>query len=160
MAEADPPGAAPREEGGGVHQHEAGEPIRPGRGGAHADRPAPVVGHQRDVLQPQLIHHPHHVVDPLLQAVAVGPRVRLVGQAAADVVGHDQAVPATQGEDHLAPVERPGRIPVEQQERRPLPFVQIMAAMPAERNPMRLEGIERAPIVAAGMSQFPRVFRM
>ena len=66
--------------------------FRPGDRRSHADRPAPIVRHQRDLLQVQPLDQLHQVRHSLGQAIGIRPRGRLVRQSAADVVGHDEAI--------------------------------------------------------------------
>ena len=100
MAEANQRRAARGRKGGRVHQHEAVETFRPGDRRAHADRPAPIVGHQRDLAAGPAARSIAQVRHALGQAIGIRPGRRLVRQAAADVVGHDEAISPAQGRNN------------------------------------------------------------
>ena len=74
---------------------------------AEADHAAPVVHRQRHGRRDaQVVEQALEVVDARLQRVGVlRHRSRLVGQAHADVVGHDAAVLVAQAQHQLAPVD-------------------------------------------------------
>ena len=60
-----------------------------------ADHPAPVVKDERDVLRDaETVEQTLEVIDPTVEDVLVAVVPRLVGQAAADVVGDDRPVRA------------------------------------------------------------------
>jgi len=95
-----------------------------GRGEGKADRAAPVVQHQRDLVQPEDLQQTHEVSDPNLERVVVraGHRLRTTETA---LVGHEHPVPGLdQRLDGVAPQEGPGGVAVQQQDRAALTLVQ------------------------------------
>jgi hypothetical protein len=83
---------------------------------AQADQTAPVLPHEGDVLQPELVEqrrpHPLHVGG--VRVVVL--RRRLVGTPEADEVGGDAAQPGGgQDRDHLPVEEAPRRLTVQQE---------------------------------------------
>src|SRR6185436_5297884 len=77
----------------------------------------------------------------------VAPALRLVGEPAAHVVGNDDAEIAAKARDHLAPVKRPRRVAVQQQQRRcpARALVHVVEGMAVHPQEMGFEGVERAP---------------
>jgi hypothetical protein len=80
----------------------AGDALRVAHRPGESDHAAPVVHHQRQrLVQPEARDQRVEVLDAALQAVVVGVVAGLVGQAAADVVGHDAAIAAAQRSTRL-----------------------------------------------------------
>src|SRR5438067_5952047 len=61
------------------------------------------------------------------------------GQPEAGVVQGDATELVTQGSDYVAIVERPGRVAVQQQQRRPRSFVHVMDGVPVDGDEAALE---------------------
>src|SRR5947208_9595034 len=61
------------------------------------------------------------------------------GQPETGVVEGDAAELVTQGPDYVAIVERPGRVAVEQQQRRPRSFVHVVDGVPVDGDEAALE---------------------
>ena len=98
----------------GVQQHESRDAFRMPRGVGHANHPAPVMHHERELRrQLQVLDECFEVAHAALQRELVMRVVGLVGEAAADVVGHDDAALPAQAEHELAVVEGPRRIPMQ-----------------------------------------------
>ncbi len=129
--------------GGSIEDDQASYVIGVARGITHADRAAPIVKDESDILQCQRVDQLLQVGNVLGQAVVIV--LRLVREAAADVVGHDDAILLAERRDQVAVIEGPGGIAVQHHDRRRLgwPFVEVMVAYPVEIKPMRFEWIER-----------------
>ena len=97
---------------------------------SQADRAAPVVREQRRAGQIESLDDFAQVVDPLLKRVVVV--LRLVRQAAADVIDGDAAIAITQAENQVPPVKRPGRIAVDEQQRLAGAFIDVVQPVRAE----------------------------
>ena len=128
-----------------IEQRQPREPLRHRNRCSHADGTTPIVCHQGDIAQVQPLHQLPQIVDPLGQPIRIPADRRLVGQPAADMVGHDQPISAPQAEHQFPPIERPGGIAVHQQQRRAAPLVEIMVAQPAHADFVRLKGVQRPP---------------
>ncbi len=117
-----------------------GMPHRPG----HADHSAPIVQHQRDVAaHVQAAEQGSQVVDPASQGEIIMRRVGLVGQSAADVIGHDAAEAVAQCGNQIAIVKRPGGIAMKHDDGVALALVEIVQAQAVEIQEMAGERVER-----------------
>ena len=83
----------------------------------------------------QVIEQRFQVIDATAPGCSRSGVVGLVGQAAADVVGHDDPVRlCREGSDQVAVVERPRRVAVEHDDRLALALVEVVDAQPAVRS--------------------------
>ncbi len=101
------------------------------------------MGQQRDLLQPQFFDQALQVVDVAGQAILVA--ARLVGEAAANMVGNDQAKPAAQAFHQFPPVERPGGVSVDKQQRLACSLIEIVVAQAVDPDFPRWEMIQILP---------------
>ena len=109
---------------------EVDEPLNIGRSPhreAGADRAAPVVHHERESADPQLLEQVLEVGD------AVGRRevdiLGLIGEATADVIGHDHPEVLPQARDQVAKQKPPGRIAVQADDDGAAPLVDVVHAV-------------------------------
>ena len=130
--------------GGGVEQRETGKSVGLGQRGPHANGAPPIVRHERDRVQVESANQSRQIVDVLSEAIGI--MLRLVAQSAADVVDGDHAIVLPPAADQLAPIERPGRIAVDQQQHFALPLVEVMIAPAVQPQLVRGKGIQRTPI--------------
>jgi hypothetical protein len=107
-----------------IADHERCEALRVAGGDGKADRPTPVLDHHGDVAQ---VEPPHELLDDVRvlgrREPVTGPRSR---QSEAGVVDGDAAVAVEQAGDDPAVQERPGRVAVQQEHRRPAPLVDVV----------------------------------
>ena len=132
-ADANPPGDEPGPKRAGVEQHDPLEPLR-----ARASRaPSPMAPPQSWATsvtrrRSSASTSRTQVVDVIGQPQR--PRLQ-VAQPAAEVIGRHAAVAVPQGEDQPPPVERPGGIAVDEQQRRlrrvAVAFVEVVQRAPA-----------------------------
>ena len=118
----------------GVGRHHAGEAISVLGDEAQPDQTAPVVTHEGDVTQLQLLDQAAHPVHVALIGVVFATH-RLVGAAEADQVGSDHPVAGGGDDRHGAAVEvRPRGLAVEQQHRgcAGRPFVEVVDPHPVD----------------------------
>ena len=125
-ANADSPRHRRRAKRAGVEQHHPRKSLRRSQRRSQADRPAPILRHERHIAQIQLGDKSRQIVDMRRQPII--ERRRLVAEPAADVIRRDDAMMAAPSGDQVPPVERPGRIAMHQQQRRAAAFVKIMIA--------------------------------
>ena len=116
-------------------------------GRPHANRAAPVVGDQRNILKVERFDELPQIGHPLPEPVGIIPRARLVRQPAADVIDGHHPIAAAKRPNKLPPVERPGGVAMDHEQHRPRPLIHIVAAMPAKRYLVGLEGIKRLPMI-------------
>src|SRR3954469_6665274 len=121
-----------------VHDHETRDAVGILDREAEADRAAPVLDDERDVLQIEL---PREARDRLDMAIVGVPLAfgRLVGAAEAEVVRRDAARDARERRDHLAVEKRPRRLAVQQQDRVTFTLVEVMHAQSVLVEVVRLE---------------------
>jgi hypothetical protein len=107
---------------------------------ATPDRPAPVLDHQCQALETEREHEP---LDDL--GMRRGREVvagRRFGEAEAGIVQRDAAEPVAQPLDDVAVQERPGRVAVQQEERRAGAFVDVVDLRADDVDVVALEGEE------------------
>src|SRR5690606_24093429 len=112
----------------GVEQHEPAHAVEVAQRPGEADHPAPIVGHERDVAQIQVLDQSLDVVHAARERGGVGLVTRLVGEAAAHVVGRHHAMLGGEALDEAAEAEGPGGISVEHEEGLAAPLVQVVHA--------------------------------
>ena len=119
-----------KERGLREHRVEVDEPfdiVRATDRQARPDRPPPVVHHERKPADPEVGEELLEMSDPVdCPEEDVG---RLVGEAAADLIGHDDAEVAPQVGDQTAELESPGGIAMEADDDRAAPLVDIVEAV-------------------------------
>ncbi len=127
------PGADP-----GVQDHEPLDPIRPLDGEPEADRAAPVVHDHGRLGEVELVDEPLDRVVVQVVRVVLDAR-RLVRAAEPVVVGRDHATHRGERRDQLPVQERPGRLAVEQEDRRALALVDEVHPQPVLLEVVRRE---------------------
>ena len=124
----------------GVEDHQPRDPIRVLDREPHPDRPAPVVDDERRVAEVELVEQrsDHRDVPVVAVPLHVG---RLVGAAEAGEIRRDAAeARVADRRDHLAPEERPGRLAVEEHDRRAVAGVDVREPQPVD---LAVRGLER-----------------
>ena len=112
---------------------------------SHADHAAPIVQHQRQVVpDTEMIEQCLQVLDAAGQGVVVVGIVGFVGQAAADVIGNDDAPAAAQAENQRAVEKGPGRVAVEHDHWLALALVEIV--QPSTRDVQEVAGERIQPL--------------
>ena len=139
VAEAEPLlGRRPAAADTGVHDHEPRNAVRVLDGEAEPDRPAPVLDDDGEVAQVELLDEPDDRADLEVVGVVLEPE-RLVGAAEAEVVGRDRACGRAELGDDLAVEVRPGRLAVQEEDRRARAFVEVVHAQAVLLDVVRLE---------------------
>ena len=126
----------------GVEKNEAFDFFRSTHGQAHPNRSAPIVHHQSQVVQVQVIDQCGQVIDVLREGVIVF--LRFVGQPAPDMIRHHTAVLTSQSFDEVAVVKRPGRVAVKHEKGFALPFIEVMHAVGTQFDEPGFERIQVA----------------
>jgi len=139
-ADANPPGKKGGREGAGVEQCQTGKSITQGERGAESNRASPVVGHQREIIQIELLHESNEIIGVLSEAVGI--LLRFVTQSTADMIDRQNTITVTKSEDEIAPIKGPCWIAVNHQERLSLPLIHIVHAVATDVLPMGSEGKE------------------
>ncbi len=128
----------------GVQHYEAGDAIGVPSGPGHPDHAAPIVHHERDVADVELLDQPGHVRHSGGQRVVVGTVAGLVGEAAADVIRCHGPVIAPQLSNQVTVQEGPARIAVQHENHLALTLVNVVHPVAADVQVVRGERIERA----------------
>ena len=116
----------------GVQDHHPRDPVRVLDRQPQPDRPAPVVHDDGGVAHVELLEQRRHRRGVAVVAVPVDVD-RLVRAAEAGQVGRDAAVAGVaHRRDHLAPQKRPGRLAVEEDDRRAVALVDVGEAQAVE----------------------------
>ena len=113
-------------EGSRVEEHESLKSGRHVHGGPHADGPAPIVSEERYFLQFQLLDERRQISDPTGEAEIVFAVLRFVRESATDVVGHNHPIAIAKCRYEVAPVEGPGGVAVDHEQRWPTSLVEVM----------------------------------
>ena len=129
----------------GIQNDEPGKSLRQGKCCSQPDRPTPIVGNKRHLAQIQVLDKSLKIVDVVLQPIGI--LLRLVAQAATDVIDGNHAILRSQSGNQGAPIKRPSWVAVNQYQWPALSFVDVMQAMAIDKEIMRFERIQRLPIV-------------
>jgi len=125
---------------GGVEKNEAFDFFGMPYGIAHSDGPAPIVYHQRNIIEVQVINQFFQIIDVLRECVII--ILRFIGQSASHMVRYQAPELTSQPFDQVTVINRPGRIAVEHKQGLSLPFVEVMQAVGVQFDEPRLEGIQ------------------
>ncbi len=129
-------------ESGGVEDHQAFDPFRIACRPAETDHATPIVNHEVDVVEPEVIHEAREITDAAAQGVFVGIVARLVREPTAHVVRNDDAVFIPQISNQVAVVKRPGRVAVHRHDGVAFPLIQIVKPKIIDLQPVPVEWIE------------------
>ena len=129
---------------GRVHDDQAREPPDVLHGPSHPDHPAPVVDHQADISQVQLLHQRAHVRDTRGQRVLVVVVIGLVGVATSHVIERHGPMTAHELLDEIPVEERPGRIAVKHEHGFTRALVDVVEPVSGDVDVVRGERVECA----------------
>lgn len=145
--DANPPGDKPGPESPCVEQHDSLEAVGGAQQRAQANRPAPILSHERDSPEIELFDQTHEVVDMLGEPQGVWLQV---AEAAAEMIGGNAAKVVAVSGDKSPPVERPSGITMDEEEgllsTGTQSFIEIVHAPTRHFAPVRSEGIEGTPV--------------